>query len=83
MQPGVFLYAVHLDQFDESRKRGLGLHHLEDGIVVVVAAIIQQERRDYVERRVVFLLWLNQRHPMIGVSMARTCRIQYTNCRRT
>jgi hypothetical protein len=83
VQPSVFLYTIHLNQLDEAGKRGLGLHHFENGIVVAVAAIIQQERCHYMKRRVVFLLWLNQPRPIIGVSMSRTCRIQYTICRRT
>jgi hypothetical protein len=83
MQPGVFLHAIRLNQLDKPGKCGLGMHHLEDGIVLAVATIVQQECCYYVERGVVFLLWLNQPRPVFVVSMLRTCRRQYIICRRT
>jgi hypothetical protein len=40
VQLGVFLNAIRLYEFDESGEGGFGVHHLEDGIVLAVAAIV-------------------------------------------
>jgi len=40
MQPNVLLHAVHLYEFDEPRESALGVHHLEDGVVFEVSAIV-------------------------------------------
>jgi hypothetical protein len=66
MQASILLYGVHLDQFDESGKGGFGMHHLEDGIVFVMAAIVQQKRCYDVKCGVVFFLLACQQLLTIG-----------------
>lgn len=40
MQPCILLHSLHLYQFNESGKRALGVHHLEDYIVFAVATVV-------------------------------------------
>jgi hypothetical protein len=56
VQLDILLHAIQLYEFDEPWECALGMHHLEDDIVFEVPAIIQQKRRDDVERGVVFFL---------------------------
>jgi hypothetical protein len=56
VQLDILLHAIQLYDFDEPWECAFGMHHLEDGIVFEVPAIIQQKGRDDVERGVVFFL---------------------------
>jgi hypothetical protein len=56
MQLRILLNILRLYQLDESWERRFRVHHLEDGVVFTMPAIVEQKCRDYVKRRVVFLL---------------------------
>ena len=43
MQLGLRLHALRLDQLDQTGKDTLVVHHLEGGIVLVVAAVEEEE----------------------------------------
>lgn len=83
MQPCVLLYTVGLYEFDESGERGFGVHHLEDGVVVAVSAIIEQECCYYVERGIVIFLSSNQTCYLLQTMYSHTPSRQYISCRRT
>ena len=82
MQVGLLLHAFLLDQFDQAWKDALLVHHLKRSIVLVVAAVEEEEYSDYVQRGVIGLLLLlaidcEKERP------GRTCSRQYIICRRT
>jgi hypothetical protein len=56
VQPGVLVHAGQLHQVDQAREDALLVHHLEGGIVLVVAAVEEQEGGDHVQRGVIVVL---------------------------
>lgn len=83
MQPCIFLYTVRLYEFDKSREGNLGMHHVEDGIVVAIPAIVEQKCCYDVECRIVILLSSNQCCPLLETAWCHTPSRQYISCRRT
>lgn len=56
MQPSVFLHTLRLHQFDQPSKSALGVHHLKYRIILAISPIVQEERGNYVKRRIVVFL---------------------------
>jgi hypothetical protein len=56
VQLRLLLYAGQLYQVDQAREDAFLMHHLEGGIVLVVAAVEEQEGGDHVQGGVVVVL---------------------------